>query len=180
MATSDPYRAPRSAVRDRPDRYGEVRVLGVRGRLSRVRYIGYSVGFLLLFYLLILAAGAAGAAGLHADLAVGLIVALWIALVVVSLMLTIQRCHDFNTSGWVALLVFIPLVGLLFWFIPGTEGENRFGAMNPPNPLGAVLLATVVPVVFVVGVLAAVAIPAYQDYTVRAKAAGGAGRGAPR
>lgn len=179
MATSDPYRAPRSAVRDQPEEYGEVRVFSVRGRLSRVRYIGYSVGFLMLFYVLIFAAGA-GASMLDPNLAVGALGVLWVGLIVISLMLTIQRCHDFNTSGWVSLLVFIPLVGLIFWFIPGTDGENRFGAKNPPNPLGVVLLASVVPVVFVVGILAAIAIPAYQDYTARAKASGGTAASATR
>jgi uncharacterized membrane protein YhaH (DUF805 family) len=179
MATSDPYRAPRAAVRDRTEEYGEVRVLSVSGRLGRVRYIGYSVGFLMLFYAAIIAIGA-GAGAASPDLAVWLIVALWVGMIVVSLMLTIQRCHDFNTSGWVSLLALIPLVAFIFWFIPGTDGENRFGLKTPPNSIGMVLLASVVPVVFVVGILAAIAIPAYQDYTVRAKAAGGTVRSAPR
>jgi uncharacterized membrane protein YhaH (DUF805 family) len=179
MATSDPYRAPRAAVRDQPEAYGEVRVFSVSGRLGRVRYIGYSIGFLMLFYAATIAV-TAGVGAASANLAVWAIIALWVGLIAISLMLTIQRCHDFNTSGWVSLLALIPLVALIFWFIPGTDGANRFGPKTPPNSLGVVLLASVVPAIFVVGVLAAIAIPAYQDYTVRAKAAGGPARSAPR
>lgn len=179
MATSDPYRAPRAAVRDRPDRYGEVRVFSVSGRLGRVRYIGYSVGFAMLFYAGIVAIGA-GAGAVGPGWAGALIIALWVGLIVISLALTIQRCHDFNTTGWVSLLALIPLVAFIFWFIPGTDGENRFGLKAPPNAIGVILLASVVPLVFVAGVIAAIALPAYQDYTARAQAAGNPVRSAPR
>ena len=33
----------------------------------------------------------------------------FIALVVIGFMLTIQRCHDFNTSGWLSLLALVSL-----------------------------------------------------------------------
>jgi len=50
--------------------------------------------------------------------------------------LTIRRLHDIDMSGWLALLLFIPLVGsgfaLYLCFAKGTEGENRFG----DDPLG--------------------------------------------
>jgi len=85
-------------------------------------------------------------------------------------MLTIQRCHDFNTSGWLSLLVLVPLVNLIFWFIPGTDGPNRYGAPTPPNSTLVVVAACAVPVlVFVAGILAAIAIPAYQDFTLRSR-----------
>jgi len=74
-----------------------------------------------------------------------------------------------NTSGWVALLVLIPFVNLLFWLIPGTDGPNRFGAPPPPNTTGTIVLALILPLVFVVGIVAVVAIPAYQTYAQRAQ-----------
>jgi uncharacterized membrane protein YhaH (DUF805 family) len=88
---------------------------------------------------------------------------------IVIFMLTIQRAHDFNTTGWLSLVVLIPLVNLLFWFIPGTHGENRFGGETPPNSVLVLIAAWLVPVLFIGGVLAAVAIPAYQDYAKRAQ-----------
>jgi membrane associated rhomboid family serine protease len=93
------------------------------------------------------------------------------AIIVLSALLTIQRAHDFNSSGWLALLVLIPLVNLIFWFIPGTDGENRFGRKTPPNGIGVILLACIVPLIFIIGILAAIAIPAYSGYVQRAKAA---------
>ena len=99
----------------------------------------------------------------------GMIIA-WVAIIVVGFMLTIQRCHDFNTTGWLSLLILVPLVNLIFWFIPGTDGENNYGAKTPPNGVGVIIGACIIPIVAIIGIVAAVALPAYQDYTKRAKA----------
>src|SRR6185295_14625688 len=99
----------------------------------------------------------------------GLILA-WIAIIVVGFMLTIQRCHDFNTTGWLSILMLIPLVNLIFWFIPGTDGPNDYGDRTPPNGGGVVFaVVAVLLVIPVIGILAAIALPAYQDYTKRAQ-----------
>jgi uncharacterized membrane protein YhaH (DUF805 family) len=97
-----------------------------------------------------------------------LLIANWIAIIVLSFMLAIQRAHDFNASGWLGLLGLIPLVNLIFWFVPGTDGPNRFGHKTPPNSWGTVAAACIIPTIFVIGIVAAVAIPAYQDYAKRA------------
>jgi type IV pilus assembly protein PilA len=97
----------------------------------------------------------------------------YVVVFIVLVMMTIQRSHDFNTSGWLSLLMFVPPVNLIFWFIPGSPGENRFGKRPPPNSVGVVVLACIMPFVFVVGILAAIAIPAYQDYTIRAQVSEG-------
>ena len=87
--------------------------------------------------------------------------------------LSIRRAHDFHKSGWWALLSLIPLVNLIFVFIPGTDGENRYGNKTPPNKGGAAILIVTVLFVAIMGILAAIAIPAYQQYVNRAKAAQG-------
>ena len=97
-------------------------------------------------------------------------VASYVGIFILLMFLTIQRVHDFNASGWMALVLFIPLVNLIFWLIPGTDGENRFGPETPPNGAGAVALALILPALFVVGIVAAVALPAYQQYLQRAAA----------
>ena len=48
------------------------------------------------------------------------------------IMFGIRRMHDTNRSGWWLLL---PIVNLVFWAQPGTDGVNRFGP--PPPPLSA-------------------------------------------
>jgi uncharacterized membrane protein YhaH (DUF805 family) len=169
MPAANPYTAPKAAVSDMDQQeYQPVKTFSAAGRIGRARYIGYSIGWALLVGMcagvIAAATGKAGGGGL------GMLVifAAYATLIVVQFLLTIQRCHDFNTTGWVSLLILIPLVNLLFWFIPGTDGPNRFGAPPPPNTTGTIVLALILPIVFTVGILAAVAIPAYQSYSQRA------------
>jgi len=164
MANVNPYQAPGAAVADAGDQVQEVKVFSVSGRIGRARYLAYGVGFYILFGMLAGGLGAVlGAAG------VVVMVLAWIGLVVMAFMLTIQRCHDFNTSGWLSLLWLIPFVNLMFLFIPGTDGPNRFGGPTPPNTTGVLILAWLFPALFVIGIVAAVALPAYQDYAKRAQ-----------
>lgn len=45
--------------------------------------------------------------------------------------ITTRRLHDTNRSGWWQLVVFVPVIGLIvplvFFFLKGTKGPNRFG-----------------------------------------------------
>jgi uncharacterized membrane protein YhaH (DUF805 family) len=168
MQNRNPYAAPRTNVSraDDAEDYGEINAFSPRGRIGRVRYIGYSTG--LTFLIASLLGIAVAAAGPSAAAAVTL--AGYVLIIAIQLLLTIQRAHDMNSSGWLAPLALIPLVSLLFWFVPGSQGENRYGKPPPPNTTGAVVLACLLPLVFVVGIVAAIAIPAYQDYAQRAAA----------
>jgi uncharacterized membrane protein YhaH (DUF805 family) len=166
MATAtpgvNPYAKPNAAVAEAAEQYQEVKVFSTSGRIGRVRYIAWGMGLYFLLALL-------GVALMAAIGTAGMVIA-WIAIVVVWFMLTIQRCHDFNTTGWLSLLMLVPLVNLIFWFIPGTDGDNNYGAKTPPNGVGVIIAACIVPIIAIVGILAAIALPAYQDYTKRAKA----------
>jgi uncharacterized membrane protein YhaH (DUF805 family) len=171
MEAANPYRAPKAAVGDLDEQeYQPVRTFSASGRIGRARYIAYSIGWTVLVGAI--AGGVAavlGGTGL-APVAFIAMFAAYAALFVIQILLTIQRSHDFNTSGWLCLLIFIPLVNLLFWFIPGTPDSNRYGAPPPPNTMGTIVIALILPVVFVVGIAAAIAIPAYQHYVERARA----------
>jgi len=176
MAEANPYSAPRSKVAG-PEQYGQVKVLSAAGRLGRLRYLAYGFGFGLIAMIVQAAVApmAASSGGSGATIAVmGVVIIVMLGLTVVSILLAIQRLHDMNTSGWLCLLLLVPLVNaimaLVLLIAPGTRGENRFGAQPPPNGTGVVLVSLVVPLVFVVGIVAAIAIPAYQDYTLRAQA----------
>jgi len=162
---ANPYQSPRAAVDEAPEETQPVKPFSVSGRIGRVRYIAYGVGFYVLIWLVagVFAAFLGNAAWV--PLVIG-----WLAVLAIGFMLTIQRCHDFDTSGWLSLLVLVPFANLVFWFIPGSKGTNRWGAPTPPNGAG-VIIAACLPVLIIpmIGILAAVAIPAYQDYTYRAK-----------
>ena len=163
MATNvNPYQAPSAAVADAGAETQPVRVFSISGRIGRARYIAYGIGFYILFALVVVLAAMLGVVG-----AVLTVVA-WVAIVVIGFMLTIQRCHDFNMSGWLSLVMLVPLANLIFLVIPGTDGPNRFGGPTPPNGIGVLIGAWALPLIFVVGIVAAVALPAYQDYQKRA------------
>ena len=57
-----------------------------------------------------------------------------LAIIIPWLALTVKRLHDINLSGWWQLVLFIPLLGILFGlgigFTDSDSGENKYG----PNP----------------------------------------------
>jgi uncharacterized membrane protein YhaH (DUF805 family) len=159
----NPYATPRSAVAESGPQFEPVKLFSVSGRIGRARYITYGMGSYLLF----------GALGGLLSVAIGpfgVMLGVLAALLIVYT-LTMQRCHDFDTTGWLALLVVVPLANLIFWFIPGTDGPNRFGKPTPPNGVLTLLLVWALPAVVVVGILAAVMIPAYQQHQQRGQQA---------
>ena len=169
MQNRNPYAAPRTNVSraDSGEDYGEIRVFSAQGRIGRVRFIGYSFGVSMLIGIVMAIAAGLGA---MIDPSVAFIAAAvgYIAIVVAQVLLTIQRAHDMNVTGWLSLISLIPLAVLVFWLVPGTPGENDYGKPPPPNTTGAVILACIVPVLVIVGIVAAIALPAYQDYAQRA------------
>jgi uncharacterized membrane protein YhaH (DUF805 family) len=59
----------------------------------------------------------------------------YVSAIWVSLANYAKRLHDLDHSGWLALLLFVPLLNLIMWIWcgvkAGTPGPNRFG----PGPL---------------------------------------------
>lgn len=173
VSSINPYAPPRVAVADidATQEYQPVRFWSAQGRIGRLRYLAYSVGGYVAYMLVAAVGGFIGAAAQSADAAM---VAIWVLLVpylVFVVLLSIQRSHDMDVTGWLSLAALIPLVGLAFLLIPGTRGANRFGAPPPLNTTGVKVMASLPLLVFVVGIVAAIALPAYVDYQKRAAAA---------
>lgn len=188
MTRSSPYQPPRGAITPTaPTRYSTVHPFSHRGRLGRVRYIGYSVGLGLLINLLAAGWGALAAFSSGQEIApfaLGGFILLVTLAVAFSVLLAVQRLHDFDASGWWSAFALVPLANLVLYLtlliMPGTQGTNRFGDPPPPNTTGVILLALVLPLVLVAGILAAIAIPAYQNYAERARGAAQAASAQPR
>lgn len=146
-----------SVAADVADTPRRPRLLSLRGRLGRAHYIAYSLGAivvaLLFMYLFALMMLLSGSVGRMLYIVVSVLV-FYCLLPVLFTVLTIKRAHDFNVGGWLALLLLVPVVNLMFWFIPGTRDANRYGPV-PAEPAGGVkLVAVLLPLLLVGGFLA--------------------------
>jgi len=83
-------------------------------------------------------------------------------------MFGVQRLHDIGWSGWLLLVTLVPIVGgvfsLLMFIIPGSTEANRFGPPPPPNSRAVKILALLWVAIIVIGIVAAIALPAYMGY----------------
>lgn len=98
------------------------------------------------------------------------------AFIVFSVMLylfTLQRLHDCNGSTWLALLLLVPGVNLLFLlvicFYPGNRTENHYGARPPPNRFWHWLAGLVAPLIMIGLMGSAIYVVGGQLYAVYAE-----------
>lgn len=177
MTTENPYQAPESDVRQSANLTPyQPKFLSVHGRIGRLRYLAYISGlYLIAIPVFAVFFGLFAMIG-DSDLAMGIFgllgVVAYIGLLVAVFILAKRRFNDLDKSGWLSLLMFIPLVNLFIalWLIfgRGTTGPNKFGAEPNQNPLGVKILAGVMILFFFLGIFAAISLPAYQDYVERA------------
>lgn len=174
--TTNPYEAPASDVQANIAQTYQPKIFSLDGRIGRLRYFAYS---LVGFGVMILAGGLVGVFGgadLLADEANNspIMAILYLPLIILTVIFTKRRFNDMNRSGWFVLLNLIPFVNLIvfFWLAlgRGTDGENKFGPAPTRNPLSVKIFGSLAAFVPVLGILAAIAIPAYQDYVERAQA----------
>jgi uncharacterized membrane protein YhaH (DUF805 family) len=163
---ANPYTPPKAKVADvGTEEFQPVKLWSASGRIGRLRYLAYSIGASMLVG--VVAAVLAPAIGPALGAAIALL--LYIPLLVFNVLIGIQRSHDMDWSGWTILLAIIPLVGLIWLFKAGSPGENRFGAPPPPNTTGVKVLGLIFPLIAFIGIVAAIALPAYQTYVKRAQ-----------
>lgn len=161
--------------------FNEPKFLSLSGRIGRLRYLAYGSGLMLIFYAALAALlGVFGVSmlaggGSGGVIAIVIMVLLYIPLIVFSWGYMVRRLNDLDKSGWLSLLMLVPLVNigmaLYLLFGRGTEGNNNYGAPPPPNTTGVIVLSCVLPAIAIIGMLAAIALPAYQSYVMRSQAA---------
>ncbi|MBC7602226.1 MAG: DUF805 domain-containing protein [Ramlibacter sp.] len=174
MNAVNPYAPPKAHVSDVEDSSEggteRVRFFTFRGRIGRLRYVAYLFGgYLVSMFVGGIFGAIAGFAG-HGEMAGTLGGIASIPMLIYAVFITIQRSHDMNWSGWSWLWTIVPFAVFIWFFKRGTQGRNRFGLPTPPNTVGVHILAWTLPAIFVLGILAAIAIPAYSAYVQRAKA----------
>lgn len=178
MAETNPYESPKqNLVSDSMLEYGDIRILSADGRIGRLRYFAYSIGIVLALYLVMgismgLATMLPESAGTIVTALITIVAA--IAMVYISVVLIIQRLHDTDKTGWLSLIMLIPIVSIIFtfylWFMPGSAEQNRFGNPPPPNKT-AILVVALIGIIIFIGIIAAIAIPSYNEYIQRAQEA---------
>lgn len=159
---ANPYSSPKASVAEDLPQFGELKPLGINGRIGRLRYLAWSLVLVLAGMPLL-----GVAAGLFAvsELLGGVLLAvLGIGAMVVGIMFGVQRLHDIGWSGWLLLLTLVPVVGgvfsLLLFIIPGSTEANRYGPPPPPNSTAVKVLAWLWLGVIVAAILAAITLPA--------------------
>lgn len=176
MSAVNPYEAPQASL-ERPDAdvgYDETSPFSPAGRFGRASYIAYVFG---MYFALMLCAGifmgiatALGDIGSLIGGALSIIV--YVAFFVMAIIFMIRRLHDLNWSGWLSALTVVPIVNIIIaipcLFFRGTAGANNYGPPPKPNRTHTIVAAVSILLVVGVGILAAVAIPAYQEYLQRA------------
>lgn len=178
ISETNPYSAPDAALEDGQQAMYSPKVFSFEGRIGRMRYLAYGVGASILLML----AGSvamgltAGTMSSEGGLSVAMIVVMGlivIASLVVTVMFGKRRFNDLNRSGWWSVLLFLPYINLLpllyLVFFPGTQGSNSFGAAPEANSIGVLILGWLMPAFFVLGIVAAIAIPQYQSYLAGAQ-----------
>ena len=65
---------------------------------------------------------------------------------IIVFVLTMRRVRDFNLSAWWAFTILVPFVTLIYLFVPGTKGDNRFGPQPSPNHPGLRFTAFALPI----------------------------------
>ncbi|MDQ8037721.1 MAG: DUF805 domain-containing protein [Pedobacter sp.] len=180
---NNPYASPSSVISALATDDGEYqpRLFSFSGRIGRLRYLAYSIGIpmLILFPVAFIAGMLSAALGQSQEQSARLIgigiIAAYIPVIIFYGATIKRRLNDMNQSGWIGLLMLIPLINIVFWlylvFKAGTDGSNDYGQPATKNSTGVILTSLTLPLIALIGILAAISIPAYQDYVKRAKAA---------
>src|SRR5436190_8786628 len=109
MSAVNPYQPPRAHVEDIAEEGGAqpLRLWSARGRIGRLRFLAWSTGA---YLLLALAAGIGSVVPVVGPL---LTLAAVVGYVVFFVLVSIQRAHDMDWSGWSIFLMLIPIAGLI-------------------------------------------------------------------
>ncbi|MGN2484767.1 DUF805 domain-containing protein [Acinetobacter calcoaceticus] len=146
------------------------------GRFGRLSYAAwlllYAIIFTSAFAVIGMSAGLVAEPSSNVPVTVGFILlfVLYIAYFYSTFILMIRRLHDRNHSGWLSLLLLVPLVniGLMIYLFAakGDEGTNDYGPARATPSWERILgwiYIVIIPILFIVAIIA-IAVPSYQTY----------------
>lgn len=164
---TNPYSAPDASLDTADAEEYQPKIFSVNGRIGRMRYLAYNAGAnLILAAAMIPLVG--GFSGLASTTDTGssfniIYILANIAGLIIAILWGKRRLNDLNRSGWWILLLLVPLVNLIFIIyllaFGGTNGSNNYGPVPVANTMGVIILGSLIPAIFVLGIVAAVVIP---------------------
>lgn len=120
--------------------------LSPKGRFNRLSYLGWygllSLACLAAFILIFAFAGIFASSNIDdaifsafSGMSVFAMIAVWLGAFYLQIVLLIRRLHDLNKTGWLCLLLLVPVIQLLFTLYvllaPGTPHRNDYGDVRP-------------------------------------------------
>ena len=163
--STNPYQTPEGQLSTDDQSFGEVKFFSPSSRVNRLRYWAHGALLALAAYA-ILAIGGALSYFVSPWAGIPVMVVAYIAMLVFSVIIMIQRLHDLNKTGWMWLLALVPFANIylmiILIFFKGTPGRNNYGLQTPPNKTWHWVLALGFPALMLV-VIFAVALPAYNQ-----------------
>lgn len=122
------------------------RPLSPKGRFNRLSYLGWygllSLACLAAFILIFAFAGIFASSNIDdaifsafSGMSVFAMIAVWLGAFYLQIVFLIRRLHDLNKTGWLCLLLLVPVIQLLFTLYvllaPGTPHRNDYGDVRP-------------------------------------------------
>lgn len=150
--------------------------LSASGRFGRLSYLGWvmlsSIAMMILLSILL---SIFGLAFNPQNISIGPLIPyiiVYLVFIYISIVFMIRRLHDRNHSGWLSLLVLVPVANIIFMlylvFAKGDVAPNNYGSPRSTAKWEKVLAWFYI-ALFPLGILAAISIPSYQNYVERSQ-----------
>lgn len=169
MTNYDPSKPPPISRASPPAAPAADHPLSPRGRFARLAYLAWYLMITMIFSIaailgIAIFGHSASTTDPYANIGIVSILMMALAYIVFfyyAIVFTIRRLHDLNQSGWLALLILVPLVNMFFMLYvmiaPGTKGSNNFG-LPRPNKGWETILGIMYIILSVLAIIAAIVV----------------------